>query len=151
MARSRTPKSNLPMVPIRSGGGDRCPIDGGELQAGFCPIGNGYPYWTLDEQGEWLRRPCPFACPLCRALLQWDGGCQRCFGVLSPGGPWTFPGDRYDRWDDQGRELGDGAHWIKTDGPRDAVSRIENAENLRILQRVLAAMPEIGRKPKRWF
>lgn len=141
----------------------RCPHDGAILDtSGVCHLGGGYGYLAyrevlLDDNKTDVRllaRPCPFACPICREFLEWDGRCEKCHGCTSGSrDDWTFPGDRYDLFDDEGKPLPDGTkaggqHWIKTGGPRKAVSASANAENLRLLQRVLANAPLLE-KPKR--
>ena len=114
-----------------------CPIDRVPLLAtGYCPKGQGIPYWTEDEHGL-LRRACPFACPLCRHPLDWSGGCTACHGCTTGRRKdWAFPGDRYDRYTDDGLPIGDGWHWVKTDGPRMACTIGINVENAAMLQRV---------------
>lgn len=134
-----------------------CPHDGATLTAErFCARGRGYPYLTYQavvlEDGDaavrLLATPCPFVCPLCRKPLAWDGRCDHCHGCTTGRrDDWTFPGDRYDLFDDKGEPLADrsesgGQHWIKTQGPRAAVSPTENAENMRMLRRVLARIPD---------
>lgn len=90
----------------------RCPYDGEGLRSdGFCVRGGGYP----------LGLECQTACPYCRGLLSWSGGCGRCFGTTTSADrrTWTFPGDRYECDDEQGRPRGDGRHWILVaKGPR---------------------------------
>jgi hypothetical protein len=107
----------------------RCPHDGAELEAsGFCARGGGFP----------LGQPCRFACPICGGALDWSGGCDRCHGAASGHREdWSFPGDRYDCYDDKGKPIGDGVHWVKTDGPRRACSPEENRENAALLRRTL--------------
>lgn len=104
-----------------------CPYDGGELMAsGLCLRRGGFP----------LGQRCGFVCPLCRGSLDWSGGCDRCHGTTTGRREdWAFPGDRYDCYDDFGKPIGDGVHWVKTDGPRQACSVQENkAHALRITQ-----------------
>ncbi|MEK7766071.1 MAG: hypothetical protein AAB368_07510, partial [bacterium] len=113
-------------------------------QDGRCLIADGYPQAVR----------CPFACPQCRGQLEWHGGCYRCHGIGlgAPGVPW-FQGDRYDLFDDTGRPIGDGQHWILVErGPRQACSPEENREAVIILHRVLARLElerplPIGRGP----
>lgn len=107
-----------------------CPYDGARLgRLGVCTKTGGFPVGLT----------CPFACPLCRRELEWDGRCAHCHGnytgVDREG--WTFPGDRYELYDDKGHRIGDGRHWIKVDGPRAACSREENLANMQELRRVL--------------
>jgi hypothetical protein len=113
----------------------RCRHDHAELDGdGFCPAGNGYP----------LGKRCPFVCPLCRLPLEWDGRCEHCHGCLTGERlDWTFPGDSYDCYDDHGKPIGDGVHWVKTDGPRTACTPTENAENAAMVQRILERMPRL--------
>lgn len=106
-----------------------CPADGARLQAdGWCPQGNGY----------LAHMACPFACPICRQLLSWDGGCEHCHGCTTgEREDWTFPGDRY--------EL-DAGHWQKIlAGPRRACTREENAAGARTLAAILGAAVVPGR------
>jgi hypothetical protein len=80
-----------------------CPYDGAPLLAsGICSETGGYPYGTR----------CPFACPLCRRPLAWDGQCRACRGQRHPSDPPMAPGDQWEQYDDEGRPLGDGHHWI---------------------------------------
>lgn len=114
-------------------GTEACLQCGTPLQSdGFCYQGNGYPYLRrqrvqLVDQAWEVRTlvfPCPFACPVCRHPLEWDGRCEACHGCTTADrADWTFPGDRYDRWDDAGRSVGDASHWVRTDGPRPALTR----------------------------
>lgn len=108
-----------------------CPYDGGPLSAtGFCATAGGYPLGT--ERSDF--------CPHCRHRLEWDGGCQSCFGSSSGRRTdRTFPGSRYDRFDDEGRPLGDGQHWILTDPTlnRPAVDLEEARTALHALLRVI--------------
>jgi hypothetical protein len=115
----------------------RCPTDGTTLESGgFCRKGQGIPYFTEDEQGL-KRRACEFACPICRKLLDWSGACRGCHGTTTGRRKdWAFPGDRYDRFADDGLQIGDGLHWVKTDGPRMACTIGMNVENAAMLQRV---------------
>lgn len=120
-----------------------CPADGATLGPdGFCPRGRGYP----------LGRVCHFACPICRGMLDWSGGCEQCHGSYAGGREsWTFPGDRYDCYDDNGKPIGDGRHWVKTDGPRKACTPAENMMHAREIQRILAksALAAQSDRPKR--
>jgi hypothetical protein len=111
----------------------RCVIDGAALEAdGYCHAGAGYP----------VSFACPFACPLCRKPLTWDGGCEACHGTSTGRREdWAFPGDRY--------ELEDG-HWRKIlAGPRPACSPEENAQAARIMAGLLATMPPLVSAPRR--
>ena len=111
----------------------RCPVDGGALEAsGWCERGRGYPAGMA----------CPFACPLCRHALTWDGRCFACYGTpTGERGEWTIPGDRY--------ELAAG-HWRKVEGPQPCLSQAENRERVQALVRALiermamAMAPELG-------
>ena len=94
-----TPRGQLP---------SRCWYDGGELDAlGFCMRGQGFP---VDLK-------CPFVCPFCRSPLSWSGGCDACKGTPTPKlhDTWTIPGTRYETHADDGKPIGDGCHWIKTE------------------------------------
>jgi hypothetical protein len=104
-----------------------CPVDGARLQAdGFCPTGHGWPQGT----------PCPFACPLCRHPLGWDGGCLACFGCTTcRREDWTFPGHRY--------EL-EAHHWRRDDSlppGRPACTPAETAAGLAQVRAILARGP----------
>jgi hypothetical protein len=118
-----------PHGPAPERGGRLCPADHAVLERdGFCPTGRGYP----------LGMPCPFACPICRGMLDWSGGCESCHGTSTSGREsWTFPGDRYDCYDDNGQPIGDGRHWVKTDGPRAACRPEENLMHAQEIQRIL--------------
>lgn len=107
-----------------------------ELERGllglWCPAGQGYPLFIRREE----------ACPVCRRNLEWDGGCFACHG--SPTGDrvdWCLPGQRYDRYDDAGQPLGDGQHWVQTDGPpgRPVIGKDEFTTGVAAIQRVFAA------------
>ena len=98
-----------------------CPEDGAILESnGRCKTGRGFPA-TLR---------CPFACPLCRQPLDWDGGCQACHGCRTARREdWTFPGDRY--------EL-EGGHYRWVAGKdRRACTPLENAAGLAEVRRIL--------------
>src|SRR3990167_3530598 len=57
------------------------------LGSGICSVTGGYPATSA----------CPFACPICRGGLGWDGGCERCRGCTTGRREdWTFPGDCYE-------------------------------------------------------
>lgn len=117
LARSRSaPPSASEQVQAR-----RCPVDGGPLEAiGWCERGQGYPAGMV----------CPFACPLCRQALTWDGRCFACYGCTTGRREdWTIPGDRY--------ELA-GGHWRKVEGPQACLSADENRARLTSLVRELA-------------
>jgi len=129
--------STVPATATTAAPREFCPYDGARLgRLGVCEKTGGFP----------LGLACPFACPLCRQSLEWDGRCEHCHGnyarVDREG--WTFPGDRYELYDDKGEPIGDGRHWIKIDGPRPACSREENIANMRELRLVLA---RIGMTP----
>lgn len=117
----------------------RCRFDNTELMPdGFCLTGGGYP----------LGRTCPLVCPLCRGPLDWSGGCEQCHGCTTARREdWTFPGDRYDCFDDEGAAIGDGQHWVKTDGPRPAVTAAQNAAGLRAVRHILAKSTIANLKP----
>lgn len=92
----------------------RCPIDLAPLGAmGWCERGQGYPAGMA----------CPFACPLCRHALTWDGRCFDCHGTLTgKREDWTIPGDRYELV---------GGHWRKVEGgPQACLSAEENRRRL---------------------
>lgn len=116
-----------------------CPADHTTLRGdGWCATGQGYPL-------EW---PCPFACPMCRGPLSWDGGCERCHGCTTGERvDWTFPGDRYDTHDDDGQPLGDGRHWVKIDGPRAVLPPDQAKEQAQLIARVLARMGPLDVRP----
>lgn len=119
-----------------------CPYDGGHLgDFGMCEKGKGFPLGTM----------CPFSCPLCRHPLEWDGRCEQCHGSYTTGdrAQWTFPGDRYDLYDDQGQPIGDGRHWVKTDGPRKACTPDENKVAALHIRRILARGALKSEKPSR--
>ena len=128
LARSRSaPPSASEQVQAR-----RCPVDGGPLEAiGWCERGQGYPAGMV----------CPFACPLCRQALTWDGRCFACYGCTTGRREdWTIPGDRY--------ELA-GGHWRKVEGPQACLSADENRARLTSLVRELAEqmagrVPDLG-------
>lgn len=83
-----------------------CWADGGRRREdGFCEVGQGYPVGMV----------CPFACPVCRQRLAWDGGCPACHGSATGDREgWTFPGDRYET---------ERSHWVfEAKGPRPAVA-----------------------------
>lgn len=97
-----------------------CPSDGGELDAdGYCQRGRGWP----------LGADCRFACPLCRAPLEWDGKCLRCYGQATAESQWTIPGDRY--------EL-EHEHWrLVARGPQEPASEAETAAAVATLRALL--------------
>lgn len=66
-----------------------CLSHGVELRSnGWCSVGNAYA----------TNAACPFSCPICRAPLDWVGGCARCHGCTTGDRrDWTFPGARYER------------------------------------------------------
>lgn len=113
-----------------------CPYDGAPLMAsGMCQDTGGYPYGT----------PCPFVCVVCRATLEWDGGCRKCRGVQHRGDPIVFPGDRYDLFDDNGKPLGDGQHWMRTEqGPRKAVTYEQDAEARQLMRQFAGREMSLG-------
>lgn len=116
-----------------------CQIDGFKLDdQGFCLEGNGY---SVD-----LR--CPFGCPNCRRFLEWSGGCLGCHGSPTPfdRATWIFPGDRYETHTEQGHPIGDGQHWVlQARGPRAACPPAQNADEAKMLARVLKALDLRGR------
>lgn len=112
--------------------GTHCICGAPLLASGLCQDTGLYPTikqkWTsLGGRPGWFTGDsrCPFKCPICSESLRWDGGCFNCFGSFTPQdrNTWRFPGDRYDREDGN-------QHWVKTEGPRDAVSR-EKVRELR--------------------
>lgn len=97
-----------------------CWVEGARREEdGFCSTGNGYP--------RGMR--CPFACPLCRHPLTWDGACFACHGTTTGQREnWTFPGDCYELVKQ---------HWVKTDsGPRPSLS-VADAIQIFALMRAL--------------
>ena len=112
-----------------------CPWDGSVLKSagGLCPKGGGYPF-GMD---------CPFACPVCRAPLSWTGGCNACHGARTGRREdWVMPGDRYDLYDDEGRPLHDGHHWILVQrGPIRACSPDDNVDALAAVRRIMKKSP----------
>jgi hypothetical protein len=110
-------ESKGPARPIRT----LCDCGALLLASGLGSATGGYPGTTA----------CPLACPLCRGLLSWDGGCERCHGCTSGRREdWTFPGDRY--------EL-DTAHWQRVDGPRRACTPEQNAAGFAAVRAILQA------------
>ena len=117
--------------------GDRCAC-GSQLElttircaaTGLCPR---YVWRQEGREPFTLATPCPYACPTCRHALSWNGGCLTCYGSANSGDrdTWTFPGDRYER---------DSYHWVKVDGPRRAVSPLENMQAAHILARLVATI-----------
>ena len=109
----------------------RCPFDGAPLEGDhFCPRGDGYPIGTV----------CPFACPICRQPLEWSGGCFACHGCTTgTREDWTFPGDGYYTHEMDGKQIGDGHHWVKGQGPRRACSRDENRDGARAIVKILGS------------
>ena len=109
-----------------------CAVHGESLDAmGFCREGNGYP--TVKRVGkDVVRQKCPFACPICRGPLTWEGACFRCRGsrTSQDRATWTFPGDRYE---DQ-----DGQHYRPVSGPAPQCSDAEMAAGFADLRRILA-------------
>ena len=116
----------------------RCPIHGVPLEQGPGPAGSAA--WCPVEERYSTLAACPFVCPLCRHPLDWAGECNACHGsTTGERDSWTFPGDRYDRFDDQGEPLGDGLHWYLTKaGPRRAVSAATNVANMQLLRELIA-------------
>ena len=121
--------------------GTHCICDAPLLASGLCSETGLYPTitqkWTSKGgPPQWYtgQNPCPFKCPVCRASLRWDGGCFNCFGSFTPEDrdTWKFPGDRYDR--DEGN-----CHWIKTEGPREAVKRAQVTELRRQIAGILTS------------
>lgn len=118
-----------------------CPYhEGVSLAAdGYCPVAGGYPLGVLRAE----------SCPYCRAALEWDGGCLRCHGCgTGERRDWTFPGSRFDRFDDQGQPIGDGQHWVLTDATTDraAVSPEDASTRMAAIQRILAGSAMKGWK-----
>lgn len=128
-------------APAPTGALTTCPFHPGQRLEpdGFCPPGQGYPLGVLRQE----------SCPYCRGALEWDGGCLRCHGCgTGERGDWSFPGARYDRYDDHGQPIGDGQHWVLTDPTRDrpVSSRSDADTRLAAIQRILAAAPAKGWK-----
>ena len=90
--------------------------------------------WRRDGEGaaSRSRSSARFACPICSQPLEWHGGCYQCHGSRTPWDrdTWTFPGDRYERVDDD--------HWEKIDGPHPACTPAQNREAAALVKRVLA-------------
>ena len=87
----------------------------------------------------------PPVCPICRASLAPSGACLRCHGSRTPQDryTWSFPGDRYETHDEQGRAVGNGDEWIwRGAGPRSACTPEQNAEQAGMLARVLGTFAE---------
>jgi hypothetical protein len=97
----------------------RCGADGAVLEStGWCPTGGGYAVTYTTGAGVGALA-CPFACPICRGLLSWDGGCNGCRGSRTPEDrtSWTFPGDRYEA---------QGGHYRLTErGPRPCLATVD--------------------------
>lgn len=110
-----------------------CPYDGAVLRTDrVCPKGGGYP----------LGEPCPFVCPICRQPLGWHGGCFRCFGSRNGRDGWTFPGDKYELYDDTGQPITDGHHWVRVlKGPQRACSPEDNVDALNAVRRIMRKSP----------
>lgn len=100
---------------------------------GFCMAGNGYPLGTA----------CPFVCPICRQPLDWSGGCVSCHGCTTgKREDWTFPGDGYYTHEVDGKQIGDGHHWVKgQDGPRPAATLAESQAAVRKIKAMLGVNP----------
>ena len=123
-----------------------CAIDGATLDpTGYCPTGDGYPalvwFWatggTAPPYPQWARvkATCRFACPLCTANLDWDGGCLRCRGSRTPGDrtTWTYPGHRYD--------YHSSGHWrVAVKGPQETISNEEFSAIMRRVTRAVGGM-----------
>jgi hypothetical protein len=103
-----------------------CITHGVELRHdGWCPLGQAYA----------TNAPCPFVCPVCRGPLDWVGGCVKCHGCTTGNKEdWTFPGDRYERDDDNP------GHYRLTDlkAGRPSCTPRENIAAMQIVQAVLA-------------
>lgn len=102
-----------------------CMVHWVELRGAWCPVGNAYA----------TSAPCPFACPICRGPLDWKGGCERCHGCTTGNkADWTFPGDRYERDDDNP------GHYKLTGlkAGRPACTPRENTAAMQLVQAVLA-------------
>lgn len=139
MTRRRLSADDLPPAAEKPTEALRCPVHHCLLERGLGPQGSRA--WCPEGNAFSTMAPCPFACPICRQPLDWSGGCKSCHGTYSGGRrQWTFPGDRYDRFDDEGKPISDGMHWHKVDGPRPACTPEENIENMKTLRLVLARM-----------
>lgn len=100
-------------------------------------LNTGEPRTPGKEEGR--RQP---VCPVCRAPLARSGACLACHGSRTPQDrySWTFPGDRYETHDEQGRPVGNGDEWIwQQAGPRPACRPEDNAEQAGMIARVLGA------------
>ncbi len=118
------PEPERPAAP----GPKRCYCGGPRLASGICERTGGYP----------ATYSCHFACPICRARLDWSGGCDQCHGCTSGRREdWTFPGDRY--------ELTDG-HWHWVDGPRKACTPEENAAGFAKIRAILSHADHLDAK-----
>lgn len=118
-----TPKGQLPAA---------CWFDGGRLDAqGYCPTGQGFP----------LGVRCPFFCPICQHRLEWSGACHACHGSMtaSDSTTWSFPGARYEIYDEKGAPLSDGQHRVKVAEPnRRVCTAEENRVGFAEIRRLLA-------------
>jgi hypothetical protein len=102
-----------------------CLVHGVELRSnGWCGLGKAYASNAV----------CPFTCPICRGPLDWKGGCGRCHGCTTgEKADWTFPGDRYERDDDNP------GHFEATlKAGRAACTPRENVGAMQLVQAVLA-------------
>lgn len=118
-----------------------CSADQAETRPdGWCPRGNGYAMTVRDGSGKLREVRCPFACPVCRGPLGWEGACRRCHGSATEQNPatWTYPGDTY--------ELTEGRHWrLTARGPQPVASPEQVAAHLADDFRDLVT--RIGRRP----
>lgn len=103
-----------------------CIAHGVELRHdGWCRLGQAYA----------TNAACPFVCPICRGPLDWTGGCVKSHGCTTGNrNDWTFPGDRYERDDDNP------GHYKLTDlkAGRPSCTPRENIAAMQIVQAVLA-------------
>lgn len=123
------PEARTCQVLVRYSGhkSHRC---GGILhEDGFCPIGQGYPYY-MEHQ--------PHVCPRCRERLAWCGNCLGCWNTHVK----TGPGDYFEEV---------AGHWQNTGEQQTMFTADENMQALRVLSGVMAgqkvevALDRIGR------
>lgn len=99
----------------------RCSCGAELMASGLCSETGGYP----------LGMTCPFACPMCRQSLSWEGACFSCHGTSTGRREdWTMPGDRYEPVE---------GHWQRIlAGPRRACTVAENKAASALLNAVMA-------------
>ena len=115
-------KRGDPILPATGTKKSLCDCGSPLLASGRCSDSGHYP--------ASLTQP-PFACPICRGSLDWQGGCHRCFGSPTPGdrNTWTFPGDDYEV---------SGFHRVKVaSGPRKCCTPAQSHAAGKIVQSVL--------------